>query len=182
MVHTTAVRRWYPALLVMLAGCSTSSSGSSFSPGGSPIDASLVDAGTDADAGANTCITDAGPGIPCSESLASYCAPGRNHVGFPNGGCTSTLPSVQASPPCAYASGLQTVFDSCGPLELMSMSGIDNGTTYVYEVTSGALIAVTELSDPQGFSCAAGPPCLGIPSCGAPEMVCDAGADAKAQQ
>ena len=62
------------------------------------------------------------------------------------------------------------------------MSGIDNGTTYVYEVTSGDLIAVMELSDPQGFSCAAGPPCLGIPSCGAPEMVCDAAADAKAQQ
>ncbi len=130
----------------------------------------------DADAGSSTCIKDAGPGIPCTESLASYCAQGHN-VAFP---CMSTLPSVQANPPCV--AGLQTLFDSCGPLELMSMSGIDVGTTYIYAVVSGDLIAVTGLSNPGAVSCIAGPPCLAVPSCSAPQVVCDAGVDALAQQ
>jgi hypothetical protein len=176
----TRVRPWCPALLILLAGCSAPSNASSFPAGGPPADASLGDAGTDADAGANACVVDGGPGIRCAESLATYCAPGGNHVGFPNGGCTSTLPSVQASPPCSSADGLQTWFESCGPLELMAMSGIDFGTTYVYDVASGALIAVMEFSDPQGPSCAAGPTCLAVPSCGAPQMVC--GTDAGGQQ
>ncbi len=164
-----------------MLGCSTASSSSSFPAGGSPVDVSVPDAGSDAHAGANSCVTDAGPGLPCRESLASYCAAGQN-VGFPNGGCTSTLQSVKQNPPCASAEGLQTSFESCGPLELMSMSGIDFGPTYVYDVTSGALIAVTVFSDPQGFSCLAGPPCLAIPSCGPLQVVCDAGADAGQKQ
>jgi hypothetical protein len=168
----------------VLAGCSAPSNGSSFGAGGSSGDASLADAAGDADADANTnaCTMDGGPGIRCAESLASYCAPSGNHVGFPNGGCMTTLQSVQANPPCASADGLLTWFESCGPLELMAMSGIDFGTTYFYAAASGDLIAVTGLSDPQGSSCIAGPPCLAIPSCGAPQMVCDAGADALAQQ
>ena len=62
------------------------------------------------------------------------------------------------------------------------MSGIDFGTTYIYAVASGDLIAVTGLSNPGVVSCIAGPPCLAVPSCGTPQMVCDAGADALAQQ
>jgi hypothetical protein len=88
----------------------------------------------------------------------------------------TTLPSVLANPPCAAADGLQLSFESCGPLELMTMSGLDFGTTYFYEATSGDLIAVEE------SSCIAGPPCLAIQSCGTPRLVCDAGADARAPQ
>jgi hypothetical protein len=182
MDHTTRVRSRCPALLLVLAGCSAPSNGSSFAAGGSAEDASVADAGTDADANANACVVDGGPGVRCSESLASYCAPSGNHAGFSNGGCTTTLQSAQANPPCASADGLQTMFESCGPLELLSMSGIDFGTTYFYEAASGELIAITSLSDPQGVSCVAGPPCLAIPNCGAPQVVCDAGADALAQQ
>lgn len=183
MDHTSRVRPWCPVLLLALAGCSAPSNGSSFAAGGSAGDASVADAGTNADANANACVVDGGPGVRCTESLASYCAPSGNHVGLTNGGCMTTLQSVQANPPCASA-GLQTMFESCGPLELLSISGIDFGTTYFYEAASGDLIAVTVtgLSDLQGPSCIAGPPCLAIPNCGPSQMVCDAGVDALAQQ
>ena len=52
------------------------------------------------------------------------------------------------------------LFATCGSLNLMAINGVDTGTSYFFDATSGALAAVVVLGDPNGFSCVAGPSCF----------------------
>lgn len=134
--------------------------------GGSIQDATVRDTGD-----ADTCVADGrAQSIPCQQSLASYCASG--HVAFPNGGCGSTWSGIQEAPLCDSADGLQILEATCGSLNVMSIDGVDSGTSYLYDTTSGALIAVLSASNPgPQFVCQAGPPCLVLPTCGHQTMV-----------
>ena len=128
------------SLLGVAAACTSSSGGSSSS--------------SDASADADTCVTSGGPGFPCFESLVGYCAK------WDASSCRTTWQGVRADPPCAAANGLRILFASCGSLNLMAINGVDTGTSYFFDATSGALVAVVELGDPAGFGCIAGPSCF----------------------
>jgi hypothetical protein len=157
--------------LLGLAACSTSQpSGSSFGPGVT-TDAASARYEPDAGADADTCVAEGGlAGIRCQQSLAAYCASGQ--VEFPYAGCGSTWPGVQAAPPCQQANGLQILEAACGSAtEVMSIDGIDFGTSYFYDGTTDALTAVVGFSDPGIPTCAAGPPCFAVPTCGHQHMV-----------
>ncbi len=65
----------------------------------------------------------------------------------------------------------------------MTFDGIDFSNTTVYDMATGALVAVVGVSNPGVFSCTAGPACFPLLKCDTPQMVdcgpADGGIDAE---
>lgn len=131
---------------------------------GSTSGASTPDAEADADGGPATCHTEAGTGLPCQQSLATFCE--NANYQFPYGACGETWSSVLARDPCSWLpsegpGGLR--IESCGSLEVIDFLGADFGTRYFFDVPSGALAGVVWISDPGIYTCGAGQACFASP-------------------
>jgi hypothetical protein len=163
------------SFLAAVTACS-SSQGSTF-----PVtQRGVTDAAIGADAGA--CIVEGGMGVPCWQSVSSYCA----DAGVSNfTGCGTSWQTVQADPPCEVADLTLTEFASCGNVGSLTLQDIDTSATYYYDTTRGNLVGVVaryppEVEDPNGITCAAGPPCFVLPTC-ADVQVATCGKDASSE-
>ena len=173
------MRRLVFVVLVGVAvACSSTQGGGSTSGAVTPeADAGLdgnadvdADAGldgnadADADAGPPTCVTAAGPGLPCAASVATFCK-GTDYQ-FPYGACGETWQSAIARDPCSWIvpNDMGPRVETCDPLHVMAFDGDDGGTEYFFDA-SGALVAVVMIADPGVYTCAAGPACFVAPAC-----------------
>lgn len=62
--------------------------------------------------------------------------------------------------------------ENCGPYALVEIAGIDTANIWVYDATTGELVALLGIDNTAAEMCFAGPAQLTIPQCGQQTVVC----------
>jgi len=102
--------------------------------------------------------------VACPESLADYCAQHDD--------CVDNLAAAETSPAwCGDMGGRFAGYVVCDGHVIVWSHGVDSGAGYVYDSSTGGLVAIVWYSNTQG-GCVAGPTSLEIQGCRGETRIC----------